>query len=446
MGFDLDVSIPALTVLIQGLLSFLSPCVFPLIPLYIGYLSGGTGVKDEEGVWHYPRGKVLVNTVFFVLGISFTFFLLGFGVSAAGSFFRDYQSMFAKAGGILVVALGLYQLGVFGSSKLLNREARLPFRLDKVAMNPLVALVLGFTFSFAWTPCVGPTLASVLLMATSAKAAQGFVLIGVYTLGFVLPFLAVGLFTSTLLEVFRKYKNVVKYTVKIGGILMVFMGVMMFTGWMNNLTNYLSSFGGVEGSTTSVSSTVEESQVASAVESSQESDVSESPSQAASQESSAQESSTPEENTPVPAPDFTLTDQFGNTHTLSDYQGKTVFLNFWGTWCPPCRAEMPEIQELYEEYGENTGDVVILGVALPNVGKEGSQEEIAAFLEENGYTYPTVMDEGGMISAYSYYISAFPTTFMIDVNGNVYGYVSGQLTKDIMRDIIQQTIDGSTTQ
>ena len=108
MGFDLDVSIPALTVLIQGLLSFLSPCVFPLIPLYIGYLSGGTGVKDEEGVWHYPRGKVLVNTVFFVLGISFTFFLLGFGVSAVGSFFRDYQSMFAKAGGILVVALGLY--------------------------------------------------------------------------------------------------------------------------------------------------------------------------------------------------------------------------------------------------------------------------------------------------------------------------------------------------
>ncbi len=115
-------------------------------------------------------------------------------------------------------------------------------------MNPLVALILGFTFSFAWTPCVGPTLASVLLMATSAQAAQGFVLIGVYTLGFVLPFLAVGLFTSTLLELFHKHKNVVKYTVKIGGVLMVFMGVMMFTGWMNHLTNYLSSFGASESS------------------------------------------------------------------------------------------------------------------------------------------------------------------------------------------------------
>ena len=91
-------------------------------------------------------------------------------------------------------------------------EHRLPFRLDRLAMNPLVALVLGFTFSFAWTPCVGPALASVLLMASSANsAATGFALIGVYTLGFVIPFLAVGLFTSTLLDFFKKHQKVVKY-------------------------------------------------------------------------------------------------------------------------------------------------------------------------------------------------------------------------------------------
>ena len=150
MGFDLDVSIPVLTVFIQGILSFLSPCVFPLIPLYVSYLSGGTGVKDETGAWHYPGRKVLVNTVFFVLGISFTFFLLGLGFSAAGSFFRDYQNIFAKAGGILVIALGLYQLGVFGSSRLLGNEHRLPFHLDRMAMSPVTALLMGFSFSFAW--------------------------------------------------------------------------------------------------------------------------------------------------------------------------------------------------------------------------------------------------------------------------------------------------------
>ena len=197
---------------------------------------------------------------------------------------------------------------------------------------------------------MGPTLASVLLMATSAEAAEGFLLIGVYTLGFVLPFLAVGLFTGTLLELFRKHRNVVKYTVKIGGALMVFMGVMMVTGWMNSFTSYLSSFGGTE--TSSLSSAVEEDSGAgsSALEETA---------------SSQQESASAADRETVPAPDFTLEDQFGNSHTLSDYKGKTVFLNFWGTWCPPCRNEMPEIQELYEEYGENTGDVIFLGVSHP---------------------------------------------------------------------------------
>lgn len=430
MGFSLETSLPVMTVFLQGLLSFFSPCVLPLLPMYISYLSGGGRSVDADGTVHYKQGRVLLNTAFFVLGISFAFFLLGFGFTAAGQFFRENRMLLGRIGGILVILFGLYQLGIFGSAKFLNQEHRLPFRLDKVAMNPLVALVLGFTFSFAWTPCVGPTLASVLLMATSAETAQGFLLIGVYTLGFILPFLAVGIFTGTLLEVFRKHRNVVKYTVKVGGALMVLMGVMMLTGWMNHITGYLSSFGGAESSS-SVSSSVEQSSVSSQVE-------------AASQtESVSQEESSASSDADVmPAPDFTLKDQFGNSHTLSDYKGKTIFLNFWGTWCPPCRAEMPDIQELYKDYGENSGDVIILGVATPNVGKEGSSEEIAAFLEENGYTYPTLMDEGGAIAGGSYYISAFPTTFMIDKNGNIFGYATGQLTKDIMENIIQQTIDG----
>jgi len=124
-----------------------------------------------------------------------------------------------------------------------------------------------------------------------------------------------------------------------------------------------------------------------------------------------------------------------------DYKGKIIFLNFWATWCPPCRAEMPEIQEIYEEYGENASEVAVLGIAGPNYGREGSVEEISAFLSENGYTYPVVMDEGGMM-AYYYGISAYPTTFMIDKDGNVYGYVTGQITKDIMKSIIEQTING----
>lgn len=413
MGFTLDVSISAVTVFLQGLLSFFSPCVLPLLPLYIGYLSGGTAVKGEDGKIHYKQSKVLVHTLFFVAGVSFAFFLLGLGVSAVGGFFHSNQAMFARVGGILVMLFGLYQLGIFGTSSVLGREHRLPFQLDRLAMSPVTALLMGFTFSFAWTPCVGPALTSVLLMAASASTrGMGFLLIGVYTVGFVLPFLAVGLFTSTVLEFFKSHGKAVRYTVKAGGVLMVLMGVLMFTGKMNSVTGYLS---GVPADT------VQEKE-----------------------ESKTEEENTSAgtEETVTPAVDFTLKDQYGNTHTLSEYKGKTVFLNFWATWCPPCKAEMPDIQKIYEEYQEKGDDsLVILGIAAPNWGQEQSQEGITAFLEEMGYTYPVVMDTTGeMFMAYG--ISSFPTTFMIDKEGNVFGYASGQLSEDMMRSIIRQTVEG----
>lgn len=442
MNLTIETGISSVTVFFQGLISFFSPCVLPLIPLYIGYLSGGAKTVDENGNILYKRSRIMRNTLFFVLGISFAFFLLGFGFTAIGRFFHNYQTWFTRIGGIIVILFGLYQLGLFGSSSL-SKEHRLHFQPDSLAMNPLTALILGFTFSFAWTPCVGPALASVLLLAASASSSfTGFLLIGVYTLGFVLPFLAVGLFTKALLDFFRKYRSAVKYTVKLGGILMILIGVMMFTGWMNGISSYLSGntpSGQSSEETGKDSGTEEESEIE---DNSNEDTTSGTPDEADA-DTGTEESPQAEESAAetVPAPDFTLLDQYGNSHTLSDYKGKTVFLNFWATWCPPCRAEMPEIQEIYEEYGENNSDVIILGIASPEVGQEGSAEDIAAFLSENNYTYPVVMDTDGIMSYY-YGISAYPTTFMIDKDGNVYGYVPGQITKDIMQSIIEQTASG----
>ncbi|MCI9109076.1 MAG: redoxin domain-containing protein [Lachnospiraceae bacterium] len=442
MNLTIETGISSVTVFFQGLISFFSPCVLPLIPLYIGYLSGGAKTVDENGNILYKRSRIMRNTLFFVLGISFAFFLLGFGFTAIGRFFHNYQTWFTRIGGIIVILFGLYQLGLFGSSSL-SKEHRLHFQPDSLAMNPLTALILGFTFSFAWTPCVGPALASVLLLAASASSSfTGFLLIGVYTLGFVLPFLAVGLFTKALLDFFRKYRSAVKYTVKLGGILMILIGVMMFTGWMNGISSYLSGntpSGQSSEETGKDSGTEEESEI----EDNSNEDTASGTSDEADADTGTEESPQAEESAAetVPAPDFTLLDQYGNSHTLSDYKGKTVFLNFWATWCPPCRAEMPEIQEIYEEYGENNSDVIILGIASPEVGQEGSAEDIAAFLSENNYTYPVVMDTDGIMSYY-YGISAYPTTFMIDKDGNVYGYVPGQITKDIMQSIIEQTASG----
>ena len=197
MGFSLDAGVPAVTVFVQGILSFFSPCVLPLLPLYIGYLSGGTAKRGEDGRMYYERKKVMVHTLFFVLGISFAFFALGLGVSALGRFFKGNQTLFARIGGIFVFLMGAYQLGIFGAFTFLSKERRLPFSVGSLAMSPAAAFLLGFTFSFAWAPCVGPALASVLMMAASAATqGRGFFLIGVYTAGFVIPFLLVGLFTD----------------------------------------------------------------------------------------------------------------------------------------------------------------------------------------------------------------------------------------------------------
>ena len=144
---------------------------------------------------------------------------------------------------------------------------------------------------------------------------------------------------------------------------------------------------------------------------------------------------------------ISLVDQYGEEHKLSDYKGKVVFLNFWATWCPPCREEMPDIEALYKEYGENSEDLVILSVANPKTkdnpnNNDKTIEEVTKFMEDNGYSYPALMDTTGDVLL-QYYITAFPTTFMIDREGRVIGYASGALTKDIMKNIITQALSES---
>ena len=460
MGLTISDSVPVITVLLQGFLSFFSPCVLPLLPLYIGYLSGGTLNSSSDEARTFSRKKVLINTLFFVVGISFSFFLLGLGMRAIGRFFSGNQYLFSRLGGVIIILFGLYQLGIFGASSLLMQEKRLPINVSKMAMSPLTALLMGFVFSFAWTPCVGPTLSGVLLMAASAKnSGTGFLLVGIYTIGFVVPFLLTGLFTTSVLNFFKRHRGVVRYTQKVSGALLILMGVLMITGYMNSITGYLSRLSapqeeasitataevtadtGIGSESTDKSAVSDAAPESSVKDTAQQGDTPSDTAEASVAETEAAD--TQKDRDPkIPAPDFTLTDQYGETHTLSDYKGKIVFLNFWATWCPPCRAEMPDIQALYEENLENAdSDLVFLAVAFPGHSGETDPEGIKAFLEENGYTYPTLMDsEASLVSPY--YITAFPTTYMIDAEGNIFGYVPGSMTRDIMESIISQTREG----
>ena len=428
MSINISAGISGFAVFIQGLLSFFSPCVLPIIPLYLGYLSGGAPADDESAAKR--QGRVFLNTLFFVIGVSFAIFLLGLGMSLIGSIFGRNRVLFARIGGVIVILFGLYQLGVFGGRGLLSEEKRLPFTIDRMAMSPLAALIMGFLFSFAWTPCVGPALSSVLLMAAgTSDRAGGYLLLALYTLGFSIPFLLLGVFTTGLLELIKKHRGVVRYTAKIGGVLLILMGLLMVTGYMNSVTGFLAR-----------ASTRETETAAEASEQPDETNEAPAP--------DTEEAAAPEENEEVadrqtvPAVDFELLDQYGATHKLEDYRGRVIFLNFWATWCPPCRSEMPDIQKLYEEYGADSEIAVILSVATPGFNGEGSEEEIRDFLDENGYTYPVLMDSTGELMM-AYGISAIPTTFMIDAEGNVFGYVPGAMDLNSMRYIIEETVKSS---
>ncbi|HCM13026.1 MAG TPA: cytochrome C biogenesis protein, partial [Lachnospiraceae bacterium] len=163
-----------------------------------------------------------------------------------------------------------------------------------------------------------------------------------------------------------------------------------------------------------------------------------------SESDSAENSEAKEEPVKTPAFDFTLTDQFGNEHTLSDYKGKVVFLNFWATWCPPCQMEMPDIEEIYQEFDKNEGDIVILGISNPSSAEypdnaDKSKEEVLAYLEDNKYTFPIVFDETGEVLQ-DYFISAFPTSFFIDKEGNFFGYATGLMTKSQIYQALEQAL------
>ena len=403
--------ISILMVFMEGVLSFLSPCVLPLLPVYMGYLIG----SDVNNKQIRKKRFVIFFTLSFIFGIFTAILLMNISITLISSFFRDHMSVFIKVGGILIIVLGLFQLGFF-KSNFLGKTRRLPFTLKK-EMNLLLAFLMGFTFSFAWTPCIGPALSSILLLANSSQNLwmSNFLMV-IYALGLTIPFLLIGIFTDSILNWLSNHKSIMNYTVKLGAIILIFFGVSMVSGKMNFISNYMT-----QSSNTAMIKDKNEDKKEDGGENKDE-------------KNSEQEKALLQQ-----LGSYELKDQHDKIIKLEDYKGKVVFLNFWATWCPPCRGELPNIQKLYEKYRSDK-HVAILTIVYPG-GQEKGKSDLKEFISDNALTVPVLFDDGFIYSTFG--IGSMPTTFMLDKEGKPYGYIEGALTMEMMENMILKTLNAN---
>nr|CRH07840.1 putative Cytochrome c-type biogenesis protein CcdA [Candidatus Magnetococcus massalia] len=228
------------TAFTAGFLSFISPCVLPLVPAYISFMSGVSvdemRTAGESGNKELTRHATL-HSIFFVLGFSLVFIGLGATATALGQMLFDYMEMLSKVGGVLIVIFGLHYMGLFRIG-MLNLEARL--NVDKKPPGLMGAMLIGVAFAFGWTPCVGPILASILALAGGQETInQGIGLLAVYSLGLGLPFILAGLAINRFLIFFGAMRKHMHKVELVAGGLLVIVGVLIFLGDMTLISSVL---------------------------------------------------------------------------------------------------------------------------------------------------------------------------------------------------------------
>ncbi len=228
--------LPAMLVaLTAGVISFLSPCVLPIVPPYLAYMSG-VSLQDMSNEAE-ARRKAIVAALFFVLGLSTVFLILGFTASAFGAFFLQNQVLFAQISGVVIIVFGLHFLGVF-RIPFLDQEARLDAG-DKGGSS-FGAYVLGLAFAFGWTPCIGPQLGAILSLAASeASVSKGTLLLGIYAAGLGIPFLLAAMFITRAMGVMNRIKPYMKTIERVMGGLLLLVGIAMVTGAFTSLAFWL---------------------------------------------------------------------------------------------------------------------------------------------------------------------------------------------------------------
>jgi cytochrome c-type biogenesis protein len=226
------------TAIIAGFLSFISPCVLPLIPAYLSFISGVSieQMSSRSQVRPYAW-KIVINTIFFVIGFSLVFVLLGASATSIGSLLGRYLGIFNKVAGVVVFIFGLHLIGVF-RIKALNYEKR--FHTGEKKMGVIGSVVIGIAFAFGWTPCIGPILGTILTLAAQQNSLNhGILLLLFYSAGLGIPFIVTALLFNYLIGAFGFIKRHFRAVELISGGLLMLVGVLIFFNLLQRISFYL---------------------------------------------------------------------------------------------------------------------------------------------------------------------------------------------------------------
>ena len=370
-------NITLLGIFLEGILSFLSPCVLPLLPLYMSYLVGDDKTVDENGNIKYKTINVFLSTLCFVLGICLTFTLLSLAVNSLISYIKDYSEIISIIGGTIIIIFGLHQLGIIHID-LLNKEFKLKVNLHLEKMSFFKAFLLGFVFSLGWSPCIGPMLANALLLA--ATSSEGYLYLIAYCLGLIIPFLITGLLTSTVLNLIKNKKNIFKWILKIAGIVLIIFGLYMIITSSKQIVTYKKQITEEDQSIEDIIYNLE------------------------------------------------FVDQNGNKVKLSDYDDKYIFVKFSATWCTYCHQEKDD----YLDFASKNDCICLYAM---NTSSDSSIETITNYVKENNINIPVFIDDGTFASYCG--ISSYPTLLIFGPNRKCLTGYPGMMERELFDQIYE---------
>ena len=363
-------------IFLEGVLSFLSPCVLPLLPLYLSYLAGNNKYTDQNGKVKYNNLKVFITTIFFVLGICLTFVIIVLSIDKLKVFIDNYIDIVSIICGTILFIFSLHEIGIIHID-ILDKEKKLKININLEKMNIIKAFLMGFVFSLGWSPCIGPMLSSAIVLA--ATQSSGYLYIVFYGLGLIIPFLLAGLLTTNVINFVNDHKNIVNYVLKIAGIIMLCFSIYMIYNASNNIVN--------------------------------------------------KNKNAPIEDNILDFMDYEFVDQNGNKIKLSDYKNKYILLNFTTTWCTWCEQE----REYFERFANDSLDAECFYV-MSKTSSGVSEQELLKHINDSMHI-TTIIDNDDYLFNY-FSVSSYPIKFIICPDGQIIYYPGAILSVEDFEKLI----------